>query len=74
MDRASAGGVIRGGAWYDVARNVRAVYRDRLSSGDRDFGVGFRCRVCELPAQHTGERRSSWPGGAIGESLGKEDN
>ncbi len=34
--------VVRGGSWYDDARNVRAAYRGRRSPGDRDGGLGFR--------------------------------
>ena len=34
--------VIRGGAWYDGARNLRSAYRSGVNSGSRYDDVGFR--------------------------------
>jgi formylglycine-generating enzyme required for sulfatase activity len=44
-DTAEAGvdRVIRGGSWYDSARNCRCAYRDRGGPGVRDYYLGFRC-------------------------------
>ena len=42
---ASAGRVIRGGSWDFGARSVRAAYRFSLRPVDRDYNIGFRCRV-----------------------------
>jgi hypothetical protein len=40
---ASAGRVIRGGAWNSNARNVRAAYRNGNDPGNRNDNLGFRC-------------------------------
>ncbi|MBF0631361.1 MAG: SUMF1/EgtB/PvdO family nonheme iron enzyme [Magnetococcales bacterium] len=44
-DGRKAGGnrVIRGGSWNDNARNVRAAYRNRHPSDNRNDDLGFRC-------------------------------
>ena len=34
--------VVRGGSWYDVARGVRAAYRDWYGPGNRGGALGFR--------------------------------
>ncbi len=35
--------VVRGGAWYDIAFNVRSSNRDRDQPGIRNSDLGFRC-------------------------------
>ena len=35
--------VLRGGAWYSVARNLRVSYRVRYLPEGRDDSLGFRC-------------------------------
>jgi formylglycine-generating enzyme required for sulfatase activity len=34
--------VLRGGGWFDDARLIRASYRSRIETGDRDYNIGFR--------------------------------
>jgi formylglycine-generating enzyme required for sulfatase activity len=51
---ASAGRVIRGGAWHSNARCVRAAYRYRFDPGYSYYDLGFRC----------GEFQSSGPASA----------
>jgi formylglycine-generating enzyme required for sulfatase activity len=43
VDRAAAGRVLRGGSWFDEARDVRSAYRRALDPADRFDYVGFRC-------------------------------
>jgi formylglycine-generating enzyme required for sulfatase activity len=40
---ASAGRVIRGGAWHSLARLVRAAYRNGVGPAARNVNLGFRC-------------------------------
>jgi hypothetical protein len=35
--------VVRGGAWNNNARNVRAACRNRSAPDDRNDNLGFRC-------------------------------
>jgi formylglycine-generating enzyme required for sulfatase activity len=42
-ESASAHRVIRGGSWHNVARGVRAAYRDRVEPSARGSALGFRC-------------------------------
>ena len=35
--------VVRGGAWYNLAANLRVANRDRNGPADRNVNVGFRC-------------------------------
>ena len=35
--------VLRGGAWDDYAKDVRAAFRGRLAPGNRNFADGVRC-------------------------------
>jgi formylglycine-generating enzyme required for sulfatase activity len=41
--------VIRGGSWDDIAREVRAAYRDADSAVRRDDYLGFRLAGCQAP-------------------------
>ena len=34
--------VLRGGSWNDTPKDLRSAYRDRSTTGDRDFIIGFR--------------------------------
>ena len=55
----AASRVVRGGAWYDGARFVRAAYRLGLDPADRDGGLGFRCaRVQSESVASEMERRA----------------
>ena len=40
--KSGADRVVRGGSWYDVARNLRCADRDGVRPADRDGNIGFR--------------------------------
>jgi formylglycine-generating enzyme required for sulfatase activity len=42
--------VVRGGSWDDSAGRLRAAYRRRWRSGDRDVSLGFRVVLLREPA------------------------
>jgi formylglycine-generating enzyme required for sulfatase activity len=48
--------VLRGGSWFDIARNCRAASRDRYGPGARDSDLGFRLALPQVsqgePARH----------------------
>jgi len=54
--------VIRGGSWFDDARNVRAAYRNWNEPGDRDDDLGFRCARGLGVSTARSERRDAGPG------------
>ncbi len=50
--------VLRGGSWFNPARNLAAAIRNRNQASNRNQNIGFRC-VLPVPAEH-----ASRPGGA----------
>ena len=62
----AASRVIRGGSWFELARDVRAAFRNRLDPADRDVIIGFRCARVQSASAAGG--RSVGQGGASGVS------
>jgi len=62
---------LRGGSWNNIARNVRAAYRNWNHPEDRNDNIGFRCAQAHgqdsVPPDQTigrGHMRASMPHGA----------
>lgn len=56
--KGAANRVIRGGAWNNEARNVRAAYRNHNDPANRNDNLGFRCA-----------RAHEWAGGSAPEQA-----
>ena len=75
-----AGRVVRGGSWYEVARDVRAAIRYAYHAGDRYGALGFRCLSSEMEEEgaeqveqgRSGAKQSE--GGAEQASLRAREN
>jgi formylglycine-generating enzyme required for sulfatase activity len=69
---ASAGRVLRGGSWSNLARRVRAATRDRDAPGIRIVSVGFRCAEFRGVEEESGGRAASEPERGAEPRAGRE--
>ena len=58
--------VIRGGSWYNTARNVRAAYRNRNDPAYRNGSLGFRCSRVQGEREAAGREEQALASGASG--------